>query len=448
MENIFANTIDRLPPQNIEAEEAILGGILLDPSAISRVSNVLVADAFYIAAHRHIYYGLLQLERQGKPTDLLAITAWLGDNDLLTKIGGKNKLVALVVGTVSAVNIDALANLVIEKYQRRLLIKASNEISQLAYDASVEVAEVVSKAEEKVFNIVQQKDEQGLVHIRDTLTNSFIDIESRSQGLIEPAIASGLYDFDNVINGGFQRSDLIIVAGRPAMGKSAFAINIAKNIASTGYAVAVFSLEMSKEQLGLRLLAAESRIQSSFLKSGKISQAQWEDLTKGISALQDLSIYIDDTANITISEMRSKLRRLQAESPTGIGIVVVDYLQLMEGGGENRVQEISKITRGLKNLARELNVPIMALSQLNRGVESRTNKRPMLSDLKESGSIEQDADLVVMLYRDEYYNPDSPERAIAEAIVVKHRHGATGTTRLLFDAEFTQFKNLANAYKS
>ena len=918
---------NRLPPQNIEAEEAILGGILLDPEAIGRVSDRLVPEAFYLSAHITIYQAALRLHTQQKPTDLLSITSWLTDNDQLTQIGGRNKLATLVDRTVSAVNIDALAGLVMEKYLRRQLIKAGNEIVHLGFETETELPIVLDNAEQKVFNVTQQKTQSGLVHIGDTLINTFQDIETRHQGIALPGIPCGFYDLD-AMTSGFQRSDLIIVAGRPSMGKclsydseivladgqiatieelyqqrqgslltlnddwkftftqpsafvddgikpvfrittrlgraiettithpfltikgwqrlenlqvgnkiaiprkidvfgtetirecevklladsleksdtktvpnivfkleksqlslflnrlfatdgwatllnscqsqlgyctvseklarqiqhlllrfgiiaalkkrsvkyndtrrpawqlditdalsiknfiaeigifgkeaalakvtaaisqkryqtnrdlipieiweqiaaakgsetwsslakragiksytnihvgkralkrerlwilattldnlplqqlansdvywdeiisiesvgnkqvydltipethnfiandicvhnTAFCLNLAHNIAA-GYqlAVAVFSLEMSKEQLVQRLLASEAGIESSYLRSGRISQTQWEPLSRAIDKLSDTPIFIDDTANITVTQMRSQARRLQAEQTKDLGLIVIDYLQLMEGSSDNRVQELSRITRSLKGLARELSVPIIALSQLSRGVEARTNKRPMLSDLRESGclagdslvtladtglqvpikelvgksdfavwglnentmkleraivsnafstgikpvftlttrlgreiratgnhkfltingwkrldelnlqqqlialansdiywdelisieldgeeevfdltvdklhnfianniivhnSIEQDADIVMMLYRDEYYSPDTPDRGIAEVIIAKHRNGPTGTIKLLFDPQFTKFKNLA-----
>ena len=781
---------NRVPPQNIEAEEAILGGILLDPEAIGRVSDRLVPEAFYISAHTTIYQAALRLHTQQKPTDLLSITSWLTDNDQLTQIGGRNKLATLVDRTVSAVNIDALAGLVMEKYLRRQLIKAGNEIVHLGFETETELPIVLDNAEQKVFNVTQQKTQSGLVHIGDTLINTFQDIETRHQGIALPGIPCGFYDLD-AMTSGFQRSDLIIVAGRPSMGKclsydseivladgqiatieelyqqrqgslltlnddwkftftqpsafvddgikpvfrvttrlgrviettithpfltikgwqrlenlqvgnkiaiprkidvfgtetirecevklladsleksetktipnivfkleksqlslflnrlfatdgwatllnsgqsqlgyctvseklarqiqhlllrfgiiaalkkrsvkynntrrpawqlditdaisiknfiaeigifgkeaalakvteaisqkryqtnrdlipveiweqiavakgsetwsslaqragiksytnihvgkralkrerlwilattldnlplqqlansdvywdeiisiesvgnkqvydltipethnfiandicvhnTAFCLNLAHNIAA-GYKlpVAVFSLEMSKEQLVQRLLASEAGIESSYLRSGRISQTQWEPLSRAIDKLSDTPIFIDDTSNITVTQMRSQARRLQAEQNGNLGLIVIDYLQLMEGAGDNRVQELSRITRSLKGLARELSVPIIALSQLSRGVEARTNKRPMLSDLRESGSIEQDADIVMMLYRDEYYSPDTPDRGIAEVIIAKHRNGPTGTIKLLFDPQFTKFKNLA-----
>ncbi|GBE93372.1 replicative DNA helicase [Nostoc cycadae] len=382
---------DRLPPQNIEAEEAILGGILLDPEAIGRVSDRLVAEAFYISAHREIYQAALRLHAQGKPTDLLSITSWLTDNDLLAKIGGRNKLATLVDRTVSAVNIDALAGLVMEKYLRRQLIKAGNEIVHLGYETETELPLVLDKAEQKVFGVTQERPQSGLVHISDTLVNTFQDIETRHQGIALPGIPCGFYDLD-AMTSGFQRSDLIIVAGRPSMGKTAFCLNLAHNIAA-GYKlpVAVFSLEMSKEQLVQRLLASEAGIESGYLRSGRISQTQWEPLSRAIGMLSEMPIYIDDTPNMTVNEMRSQARRLQAEQGADLGLIVIDYLQLMEGAGDNRVQELSRITRSLKGLARELSVPVIALSQLSRGVEARTNKRPMLSDLRESGCLTGDS---------------------------------------------------------
>ncbi|MBW4502091.1 MAG: replicative DNA helicase [Scytonema hyalinum WJT4-NPBG1] len=856
--NFQGNGMDRLPPQNIEAEEAILGGILLDPEAISRVNDRLIPEAFYISAHKDIYQAAQRLHSEGKPTDLLAVINWLNDHDMLARVGGRNKLATLIDRTVSAVNIDALAELVMEKYLRRRLIKAGNEIVHLGYQTETELPIVLDQAEQKVFNVTQERPQVGLVHISDTLINTFQDIETRNEGVALPGIPCGFYDLDGMTSG-FQRSDLIIVAGRPSMGKciahnteilladgsistieeiyhrrhadlltltddwkleiaqpsafvddgikpvlgvttrlgryvettmthpyltldgwrplselkvgdkiavprrinvfgtktirecevkllayfigdgcltdttpeltninpliqedfqnavisfspqlkvcnyrperssilyaamcqeekspltewlenqalwgkkaeekiipacifqlersqvslflnrlfatdgwatllasgqaqlgyctvseklarqvqhlllrfgiiatlnkrsvkykdtcrqawqlditdtqsiqfflseigifskesallqvqvalinkryqtnydlipvetfreitaakdeepwtvlarrtrikadtnipvvkqalsperclmanrledfslqqsatgdvywdeivsiesvgykqvydltipvthnfvandicvhnTAFCLNIAHNIAASyKLPVAVFSLEMSKEQLVQRLLASEAGIESGYLRSGRISQTQWEPLSRAIGMLSETPIFIDDTPNITVTEMRSQARRLQAELGTELGLIIIDYLQLMEGAGDNRVQEISKITRSIKSLARELSVPVIALSQLSRGVESRTNKRPMLSDLRESGSIEQDADLVLMLYRDDYYNSDSPERGIAEVIVAKHRNGPTGNVRLLFDPQFTKFKNL------
>ncbi|MEH2011850.1 replicative DNA helicase [Nostoc sp.] len=388
--NFQGDGSDRLPPQNIEAEEAILGGILLDPEAISRVSDRLLPEAFYISAHKDIYQAAVRLHAQGKPTDLLSVTSWLTDHELLARIGGRNKLATLVDRTVSAVNIDALAGLVMEKYLRRQLIKAGNEIVHLGYETETELPTVLDQAEQKVFGVTQERPQSGLVHISDTLINNFQDIEDRNQGIALPGIPCGFYDLD-AMTSGFQRSDLIIVAGRPSMGKTAFCLNLAHNIAASyKLPVAVFSLEMSKEQLTQRLLASEAQIESTYLRTGRLSQTQWEPLSRAIGILSEMPIYIDDTPNITVTQMRSQARRLQAELGTELGLIVIDYLQLMEGAGDNRVQELSKITRQLKGLARELSVPVIALSQLSRGVEARTNKRPMLSDLRESGCLAGD----------------------------------------------------------
>jgi replicative DNA helicase len=436
-------------PTNIEAEEAILGGILIDPEAISRIAELLRPEFFAITAHQVIYRSALDLFFQGQPTDLMTVTTRLTDRNQLEQVGGLTKLAQLVDRTVSAVNIDQYAVLVEDKYQRRKLIEAGNNIVQLGYETATPLETVLDRAEQEIFSITQERPQQDLVSIGETLNQTFQDLENRNEGLALPGISSGFYDLD-AMTGGFQRSDLIIVAARPAMGKTAFCTNIAHHIAAglQKLPVAVFSLEMSKEQLVQRILSSEAKIESNRLRSGKISQNEWEPISTAIGNLSELPLFIDDTPNITVTEIRSKVRRLQAEQGGTLGLVLLDYLQLMEGSSDNRVQELSRITRSLKGLARELNVPIIALSQLSRGVEARTNKRPMMSDLRESGSIEQDADLVIMLYRDEYYNPDSPDRGIAEVIITKHRNGPTGIVKLLFDPQYTCFRNLASPKRS
>jgi replicative DNA helicase len=843
----FQGYSDRLPPQNVDAEEAILGGILLDPEAIGRVVELLNPEAFYISAHQEIYRAAIALQAQGRPTDLMSITSWLSDRGMLDKIGGQGRLAQLIDRTISAVNIDQYAQLVTEKYTRRKLIQAGTEIAQMGYDNTSPLEKILDQSEQKVFSLAQDRVSRGLAATADILTTTFSDIESRSLGLVLPGISCGFYDLDAMTQG-FQRSDLIITAGRPAMGKcldsqaeilrsdgsiatiqeiyhqkqahlltlgedwqfkltkpsafvddgvkpvfrvttrlgrfvestlthpyltvrgweklselqpgdkvavprqlavfgtermreceikllayfigdgcltrinpgftntnfsiqadfvdavaqfgnlkvrvdaltiwlqelglwgknafsktlpdcifklqrsqlalfinrlfstdgwasvlstgqvqlgfatvseklarqlqhlllrfgiiaalksrsikyqdarrpawqiditdapsiknfiaeigifgkeealekvqeavsqrnyhtnrdlipiavwdqltiakgqeswkslayragivghnnihvgkraptrerlwtlataledsqlqnlatsdvywdeivsieyvgdkqvydltipdthnfvandicvhnTSFVLNIARNIAAFHkLPIAVFSLEMSKEQLVYRLLSSEAQVESGRLRAGRISQTEWEPLGHAISVLSQLPLFIDDTPNITVSEMRSKARRLQAEQGGALGLILIDYLQLMEGSGsDNRVQELSKVTRSLKGLARELNVPIIALSQLSRGVESRTNKRPMMSDLRESGSIEQDADLIIMLYRDEYYNEDTPDRGIAEIIITKHRNGPVGTVKVLFEPQFTRFRNLASPNRS
>jgi replicative DNA helicase len=432
-----------LPPQNIETEESIIGGILLDPEAIGRVVDLIVPAAFYIKAHQEIYEAAQQLHAQGKPTDLMTVSIWLSDRGLLEKIGGMAKLVQLVDRTVSAVNIDRYAAIVMDKYVRRQLIASGHEIVDLGYDTTKELEIVLDESEQKIFRLTQERPQQGLVPIADTLIQAFNEIENLHQNISLPGIPCDFYDLD-AMTSGFQRSDLIIVAGRPSMGKTSFALNMATNIARVNQLpVAIFSLEMSKEQLVQRLLSSESGIESNRLRSGRIAQNEFEPLASAMDTLSQLPIYIDDTANLTVMQMRSQVRRLQAEKGGKLGLVLLDYLQLMESStSDNRVQELSKITRSLKGLARELNAPIIALSQLSRGVEQRNNKRPMLSDLRESGAIEQDADLVIMLYREEYYSPDTIERGIAEVIIAKHRNGPTGTVKLLFQPELTKFLNM------
>jgi replicative DNA helicase len=440
----FDTVTDRLPPQNIEAEEAILGGILLDPEAIGRVMEILSPDAFYIGAHKDIYRAALDLHGKGQPADLMTVTLWLKDHDKLEHVGGQTRIAQLVDRTISAANIDQYATLVMDKYTRRLLIQSGGDIAQLGYDTSVPLEHVLDQAEQKLFGITQVRPQGGLTATSDILIDTFSEIEQRSLGVVLPGVPCGFYDLDAMTQG-FQRSDLIIAAGRPSMGKTAIVLNMARNIAATHkLPVAIFSLEMSKLQLVYRLLSSEVEMESSRLRTGRIAQHEWEKLGHAISSLSQMPVFIDDTPNISVTEMRSKCRRLQAEQGGALGLILIDYLQLMEGNSDNRVQELSKITRSLKGLARELNVPIIALSQLSRGVESRTNKRPMMSDLRESGSIEQDADLIMMLYREEYYDPDTPDRGIAEVIVTKHRNGPTGTVKLLFEPQFTRFRNLAS----
>lgn len=388
----FRPDIALIPPQNLEAEESILGGILLDAEAIARVADILPVDAFYLSTHRDIYRAALALHARGSPTDILCVTAWLQDQGSLDKVGGQNKLAELVDRTVSAVNIDRYALLIKDKYLRRKLIEVGNNVVQMAYDASTSLDVVLDQSEQQIFSVTQDRVQQGLTATEDILTRAFTELEQRAIGNIQPGLSCNFYDLDNLTQG-FQRSDLIIIAGRPSMGKTAISLQIARRIAEIHHlGVAVFSLEMSKEQLVQRLLASEARIDSNYLRAGRINQHQWEPLSRAIGVLSQLPIYIDDTANPSLGEIRSNARRLQAEHPQGLGLILIDYLQLMgnDDGTEGRVQELSKITRSLKGLARELNVPIVALSQLSRGVEARQNKRPLMSDLRESGCLTGD----------------------------------------------------------
>ncbi|MEO1791411.1 MAG: replicative DNA helicase [Cyanobacteria bacterium J06629_19] len=379
----FKPAIDRLPPQNIEAEEAILGGVLIDPEAIGRVTEVIIPEAFYIGAHRSIYQAALDLQSRGLPTDLMGIASWLKDKGTLDKVGGQNRLAQLVDRTVSAANIDQYAKLVMDKYTRRKLIQCGGEIIQHGYETETPLEEVLDQSEQSLFGITQERPTQGLTKTSDILTDTFTDIEQRSLGMVLPGLSCGFYDLDAMTQG-FQRSDLIITAARPAMGKTSFVLNVARNIADTHkQPVAIFSLEMSKQQLIYRLLSSEAKIESGRLRTGRIAQHEWGPMGHAINTLSELPIFIDDTPGIGVTEIRSKARRLQAENGGSLGLILIDYFQLRAGSGDNRVQELSKMTRSLKGLARELNVPIITLSQLSRGVESRTNKRPMMSDLRE-----------------------------------------------------------------
>lgn len=450
-EELSFRASDKLPPMIIEGEVMILGGIMLDPEAFGRIENILKPEMFYIRVHRIIYKAAASLYSKGKPTDLMQVTEWLINHDLLVEVGGRNKLASLLESTVSAVNIDALAILVAAKYQRRQLIKAANEIYELAHDESGEIAQQLERAESKLLEISSDAitSESHPVHIKDILVNSYEEIEQRQQGTVLPGLSTGFYDLDAMINGGIQPGKLITVAGRPSMGKSSFLGCLALNVA-TSYKkpVVIFSLEMGKDEWGKRFLSQSSKIESHYLQNGRISNNQWTDLSSAIVELSEAPIFVDDSPVLTVSSLRSKVKRLAAEYGS-IGFVGVDYLQLMEGSNDDRggnlASEIGKITRQLKQLSRECNTTVIILSQLNRGVESRTSKRPLLSDLRESGRIEEDSDQVWFLYRDEYYHPDTPERGLAEVIIAKSRSGPTGTIKLFFDSQFTQFKNLARS---
>ena len=440
----FADVNDKLPPQNIEAEEAILGGILLDPDVTQMLADTLVPDAFYIQAHRDIYQAALQLSLQHKHIDLLTVTSWLSDHDLLERVGGRNKLANLVDRTVSAVNIDGLAEMVMDKYHARNLISAANQILKLAYDESVPIAERLDIAEQKIFSIRNHSQTDKSVQMnRDISVINFAEIERKSRGEEEPAIATGLYDLDALIGGGFQPGQLIVLGGRPSMGKSSLASQLALSIAADQNApTMIFSLEMSGKEINKRFLSSESGIEMVYLISGKVRDSQWESLAQAVSEIDKPTLMIDDSSDSTPPKIRSKLRKAIIEHGL-CKLVVIDYLQLMVDSSSNRLpQMIGAVTRELKLLARECNVPIMLLSQLNRAVEDRSNKRPMLSDLRDSGRIEEDADMVLGIYRDEYYNPETPDRGIAEVIIMKNRNGATGTIKLLFEPHFTRFKNL------
>lgn len=447
----FAGVDTKLPPQYVEAELAILGGLILDPPAYHFVSDILAPEMFYISSHRDIYRAIQKMNLLNKPTDLLALTSYLSDNDLLQKVGGRNKLSELVESTVSATNIDHLSYLVKDAYTRRQMIAAGNKIVQLGYDTSRELADTVVNAEKTLFDATDGAVANAECEsAADILVGFYEEIEQRNQGLLAPGITTGFYDLDAMLDGGLQRDQFYIIAGRPAMGKTGFATNIAQHIASEGMPVVFFSLEMSKRQLMTRMISAEARIEMSYLKSGRLSSTtgQWEDLSKAVARVSEMPIFISDSSTrIDFLTMRSTIRRLQKEHGQ-LGVIVIDYLQLLEDRvpsnmGQNQAQRLGYVSHQLASMSKEFNTPVVALAQLGRDVDDRNNKRPTMSDIKGSGDIEQDADVVITLYRDEYYSPDTTERGIAEVIIAKNRHGAPGTIKLLFDGQFTQFKNKA-----
>ena len=441
----------KLPPQSIECEEMILGGCMIDPYAIERVVNTLKPDAFYVSAHRHIYQAIVWLHVQELPADPTSVVQRLADLELLSAIGGQGKIANLLETAVSTANIDQYAELVNEKSRRRELIKTCSQIALLAHNGQVQWGDVIEQAEQQIFGLGESALQKGLTPLSDLLVSEFERVMSLTEGTAIAGYATGFYDLD-VMTQGFKPGHLIIVAGRPSMGKSAFAANVALNIAKTHHLdadqnlpVAVFSLEMSGGEVARRLLSAEARIDSSQLGSGRLQSDDWEPLGHASARLSELPLSIDESECIGIHHIRSQSRKFKAENNNRLGLIVIDYLHLMLDGDDDEVKELGRITRASKRLARELNVPVVLLSQLSRGVENRAEKRPLMSDLRQSGAIEQDADLILMLYRDSYYNPDTPDRGIAEVIVAKNRGGQTGTVKLLFEPQFTQFKNLATA---
>ncbi|NJL64543.1 MAG: replicative DNA helicase [Methylacidiphilales bacterium] len=442
---------DCLPPQNIDAEEAILGGILLDPGAIARVSDILDAEAFYISAHRDIYRSVQRLHHAGKPTDLLTVTDWLNNYDLLTRVGGRNKLVSLVERTVSAVNIDALANLVMEKYARRQLIKAGNEIVQLGYQTETELLTVLNESEQKLFRLSRSQLSTNTEHNSTIAATAYENLET-----IKPIYPTSFDELDELMVG-FEAGTLTLVGGRPSMGKSAIALNLAFQMMQLhNLPVAIFSLEMSKEQLEYRLwslISASERYKNQGIlplksdrirrhRSGLVPLDEWEfeSIAKITAIASEFPLYINDNRGIGVSSIASECRQIKAREGK-LGLVVVDYLQMMaEDSGGNRSYELGDVARGLYKMAGDLDVPIVALSQISRGVESRQDKRPMMSDLSQSGILEMVADNIILAYRDEYYYPDSTDSGVLELILKKARHGETGTATVLFDKSYGVLK--------
>ncbi len=439
--NLVSFTGGKQPPSNVEAEEAVLGGILIDPEAMSRVVDILCSEAFYISHHKLIYQALVSLYNEGEPTDPLLLSNWLHERDLLDKIGGRAKIAILVSTTVSAVNIDALAALVMDKYRSRRLISVGNRITEIGYDESQPIADRTNSAEQAVFEIGNSlRKGQGLEPASEIAVQVWTDLEQGTN----PAIATNFYDLNELI-GGLYRGCMYVVAAVPGGGKSAFADQLAYDVANLhGLTSAIFSLEMPKKQVLNRFLSAESELPVKRLKARQIQEWEWSQFVAAIANVSRVNLHIDDTPGISATEIVARCRRLKSQYGE-LGCVVVDYLQLMVGEGSEgtRNLELAAISRRFKLMATELDVPVILISQLNRLLEQRSNKRPMLSDLRDTGALGQDADVVIGLYRDEIYNPDTSDRGRVEVGVIKHRDGELGTIKLVFDGPHTRFRNLA-----
>ena len=440
--------LGKVPPHDIEAEQAVLGSMLTDKDAVISAIEVLKEDDFYRTDNRSIYEAILNLYNRAEPIDIITVKAELESLGKFDQVGGLEYLASLPDKVPTTANAMKYIKIVEEKSTLRNLIKTANEIIELGYDPTEDVSDIMEGAEKKIFNIMQNNDKKSYAPIKDILVDSFTQLEelyNRKQHIT--GVPSGFVELDYK-TAGFHGSDLVLIAARPAMGKSAFALNIATNAAvRANVPVVIFSLEMSKEQMVNRILCSEAMVDSNKVRTGKLDEDDWTKLAGSIGPLSESEIYIDDTPGISVMEIRAKCRKLKLEK--NIGMVVIDYLQLVQGSNKrngSREQEISEISRSLKILAKELNVPVIALSQLSRAVEQRPDHRPMLSDLRESGAIEQDADIVMFLYRDDYYNQDSEKKDIAEVIIAKHRGGSLGTVELLWLGSYTKFVNLEKRF--
>ncbi len=436
----------RMPPQNVEAEQSVLGTILLSDHSLSAVLELLVSNDFYKDNHKLIFEAMVVLFEKNEPQDIITVSNQLKDQNQLDDAGGVAYLATLTSIVPVTANLFHYAKIIRQKAVLRNLINVNTEIASRCYEEQGDIDTLVDEAEQSIFEIARSKSDKSFTPLKNIIPDAFETVEQlyKRKEMIT-GVPTGFGELDKM-TAGLQPSDLIILAGRPSMGKTAFAMNIAQNAAlldKTG--VAIFSLEMSKEQLAMRLLCSAGHIDSQRVRTGKLHDDDWPKLTRAVGMLTEAPMYIDDTPAISVLEMRAKVRRLAAQFP--LGMIIVDYLQLMRGrnSSENRTQEISEISRSLKAMAKELKVPVIALSQLNRSLESRTDKRPMMSDLRESGAIEQDADVICFIYRDEVYNKaeDNPNLGIAEIIIGKQRNGPTGTVRLTFIKEFTMFENLS-----
>jgi len=434
--------IHKTPPNSLEAEQSVLGAMLLDKDAIGDASEIVRSDDFYKDAHREIYESIIELFDRNQPVDLVTLSNHLEQKGVLEKVGGIGYLSDLASAGVLTTNARHYARIVEEKSILRRLIHASSEIVEKGYGSEDSVS-LLDLAETRIFDIAQKRNRDGFSSVQEVLLKAFDQIEDLyMNGDTTTGLTSGFVDLDRK-TAGLQKSDLILIAARPSMGKTAFAINICQNAAlQAGASVAIFSLEMSKDQLVQRMLSGEAHIPLQSIRTGKLESEDWPKLVNAMGPLSNAKIFIDDTPAITVTEMRAKCRRLKMEQ--GLNLIMIDYLQLMSGSGriESRQQEISQISRSLKALAREMDCPVVALSQLSRAPELRADHRPMLSDLRESGAIEQDADVVMFLYRDEYYFQESDKKNIGEIIIAKQRNGEVGTIELAWLGQFTKYANL------
>jgi len=433
----------RTMPYSVEAEQSVLGSILIDKDCISTVTEMIVGEDFYFDHNRTIFEAMQELFNTNQPIDVVTVSDALGRMGQLDAIGGLSYLAAIATNVPTTANVRYYARIIADKSRLRQLIKVGSSIAEMGYEAGENSEFVMEHAEKLIYDLSQGKESRGVVHINDLLGDSFALMQKMAENKGKLTGVPTGFGYLDSITGGLQRSDLILIAARPAMGKTSFAMNIAQNAAiRSGVPTAIFNLEMSREQLTNRIICAESMVGGNKLKDGTLDVNDWVKIGESLAHLASAPIYIDDSSMITVSDIRAKCRRLKQQH--GLGLIVIDYLQLMQGKGrnENRQQEVSEISRSLKIMAKELNVPIITLSQLSRSPESRSDKRPMLSDLRESGAIEQDADIVMFLYRDDYYNNDSPDRNIAECIIAKHRNGETGTVKLWWDGAHTKFMHL------
>ena len=441
--------LGRVPPHDIEAEQAVIGSMLTDKDAVMAAVEKLKPENFYRDDNKAIYEAMTTLYNKAEPVDLITVKDELETMGLFDKIGGMEYLALLPAKVPTTANVDKYITIVQEKAILRNLIKTANEIIELGYDGTEDVEDIMNGAEKKIFDLIQNKNKSGLSPIKDVLIESISKLEelyNRKQHIT--GVATGFSELDYMTTG-LHGSELILLAARPAMGKSAFALNIAANAAiKSNVPVAIFNLEMSKDQLVDRILSSEAMVDSNKIRTGKLEEGDWSSVASILGKLSEAQIYIDDTPGISVMEIRTRCRKLKMEKD--IGLIIIDYLQLVQGSNNrkngSREQEIAEISRSLKILAKELNVPVIALSQLSRAVEQREDHRPMLSDLRESGSIEQDADIVMFLYRDDYYNKDSEDKGLTEVIIAKHRGGSTGKVKLLWMGNYTRFEDLAKGF--